>query len=117
MGVIMKYFKIILNILIWVFCLYLVVSAIYICAYIDFSPPKVPQELADMGFAIAVSPGFSSETNIIREIMGLPPTYTTYMGVSPSYLISAVIRIGIAGVLIFFKIKNRKLKKLEDKEE
>lgn len=100
----MKYKRQIFNILIILLCAYLIISGCYIFIHIDFStPPEV------------VGMGFSGKENIIRNIMGLPSTYTTYGGVPPIYLVSSIIRIGLSGLLMFFRFKKKssKMKKEE----
>lgn len=76
------------NIIIILLIIYLVISAAYIFSCVDFGPPP------DL-----VGWGFSSDENVIRNIMGVPSTYSTYKGIPPSYLWSSAIRIICAGVL------------------
>ena len=74
--------------------IYLFISSLYILVHIDFE--KAPQ---------TVGMGFSESNNIVRILMGLPKTYSTYQGVSPMYLISVVIRLIVAIVLIIVNKK------------
>ena len=43
---------------------------------------------------------FSESNNLIRNIMGIPKTYTTYEGVSPWFLLEVIIKVIIAIILI-----------------
>lgn len=86
--------KKIIKLVVLLLAIYLFISAIYVFNHINFGePPRF------------TSPGFSNETNIIRGIMGLPPTYDTYEGVEPSYLLQVVIKLvlGIICVIYIFK--------------
>ena len=69
--------------------MYLSVSSIYILLHINFgSEPEI------------VGMGFSGSNNLIRIIMGIPKTYTTYEGVSPWFLLEVIIKVIIAIILI-----------------
>ena len=85
--------KILLRLLV----VYLIISAFYIMFHIDFGEPP---EIVGMGF----SPAY----NRMRIFMGLPPTGTTYNGVSPTYFIHAAIRL-ILAVVIQLTINRGKL--------
>lgn len=96
--------KILLKIIIWILIIYLIVSSVYIFKHINFGPEPT-----------AVGMGFKSSTNMIRTFMGLKPTYNTYEGVPPVYLISVIIRILIAILLFTFYHKVNQKFKIEDK--
>ena len=86
--------KKILKIIILLIIIYLFISSLYILVHIDFgTPPGI------------VGMGFSESDNMVRIFMGLPKTYTTYQGVSPTYLISVAIRLILAIVLILVNKK------------
>ena len=89
--------KKILKLLAILIIIYLLISAIYIIMHIDFG--KEPE---------IVGMGFSETTNKIRLFMGLPKTHTTYEGVSPIYLIHAVIRIVLGVIISIILCKNNK---------
>jgi len=84
------------KILIYIFVVYLIISALYVLFHIDFFEQR---ELVGMGF--------SPTNNILRLFMGLPKTYTTYGGVSPIFLIEVVVKIILAIVLIRYLKKNK----------
>lgn len=87
--------KMILKIIIPIIIIYLFISAIYIAIHINFGAEP-----------FTVGEGYDPRTNLLRIFMGLPPTYSTYEGVSPIYLIQSVIKIIIAIALIFYSKKN-----------
>lgn len=79
--------------------LYLFISAIYVLIYVDFeTPPYI------------VGPGFSESKNILRIFMGLPPTFTTYEGVPPIYLIQVIVKITTGTILSIVLFKNKEHK-------
>ena len=84
------------KILISIFIVYLLISALYVFFHIDFLEPP---EYAGMGF--------SPTNNILHLFMGLPKTYTTYGGVSPIFLIEVVVKIILAIVLIRYLKKKK----------
>ena len=94
----MKKFKsVLIKIVILLSIVYLIASATYITKYIDFgTPPTI------------VGMGYSQETNILRNFMGLPSTYSTYEGISPIFLIESIIKIIIAIILITYYLKKEK---------
>ena len=94
----MKKFKsVLIKIVILLSIVYLIASATYITKYIDFgTPPTI------------VGMGYSPETNILRNFMGLPSTYSTYEGISPIFLIESIIKIIIAIILITYYLKKEK---------
>lgn len=72
-----------------VFITYLIISSFYILLHINFcNEPEI------------VGMGYSETTNVIRMLMGLPKTYSTYTGVSPLFLIEIFIKLVITIVLI-----------------
>lgn len=91
--------KKILNLSILFIILYLVISGIYILIHINFGDsPEI------------VGMGFSESDNVIRTLMGIPKTYTTYQGISPIYLLEVVIKFALGTVLIVYlyrKLKNK----------
>ena len=82
--------------LISIFVVYLIISALYVLFHINFFEPP---EYAGMGF--------SPTNNILRLFMGLPITHTTYGGVSPIFLIEVVIKIILAIIFIIYLKKNK----------
>lgn len=85
--------------------LYLIVSSIYCSIHIDFrGRPQI------------TSPGYSRETNLIRNFMGLPSTMTTYEGVPPIYLLQVVIKMVIALILLLWypKLNEKDQKEMDD---
>ncbi len=89
----------ILRVLVIFFSIYLLFSALYIFMHINFG------ERPDV-----VGMGFNPSQNVIRILLGVPPTYTTYDGVSPFHLIRVVLRAIIAVVLIVLSFKKKKVK-------
>ena len=81
--------KIAKKILLIILILYLFISSIYILVHINFGNEP---EIAGMGF--------SESNNLIRIIMGIPKTYTTYEGVSTWFLLEVIIKVIIAIILI-----------------
>ena len=92
----MKKFKsVLIKIVILLSIVYLIASATYITKYIDFgTPPTI------------VGMGYSQETNILRNFMGLPSTYSTYEGISPIFLIESIIKI----IITYYLKKEKKIK-------
>ena len=81
--------------LIFLLIVYLIVSSIYIIAFIDFEEPN--------GLYADSMPTFP--TNEIRLFMGIPTTGNSYFGVSPLFLIEVIIKLAIAVVLIIYEVK------------
>lgn len=78
--------------------IYLLLSSVYICVHVHCYITT----LSHINGPYSVGDGFIESRNIIRVIMGLPPTYTTDVGVPPIYLISAGIRLCLAALCIWF---------------
>ena len=87
------------RVFLWVLMIYLFISGIYVLHYIDYSPAP-----------LIVGPGYSESKNIIRVIMGIPKTFTTYEGVSPWFMIEVVLKMVATLVLLLFLLKNKKEK-------
>lgn len=91
--------KKIIKLVVLLLAIYLFISAIYVFNHINFEePPRF------------TSPGFSNETNIIRGIMGLPPTYHTYEGVEPIFMLQVIIKLVLCVVCIIYLFKKEKSK-------
>ena len=79
------------------YCIYV---ALYFFPQIDFNYTSGGPAL----------PGFSSEVNLKRMILGFPPTYYSGVGEPPYMLIPVILRVVIAVVLmvIWFKMLKKK---------